>query len=427
MIKIGVCGFGTVGQSFVDHVLAYQDKIIENCGREICISIIADRSIEKKKFKSESIQFTSDILSVNNSDCDVIVELIGGTDIAYDLVKSAILKKKSVITANKALIAEKGDELLALSKENNTYIGYEASVAGAIPIINTLKHNMLNENIISLSGIINGTCNYILDQMSSERKGFKEALNSAQELGYAEADPTFDVGGFDAAHKVSILSMIAFGIPSPYENIHIEGIESIDSMDIDYANELGYKIKHIATARSNNSQIECKVHPALINNKNILSKIDGVMNAVRTVGDKFGTSLLYGHGAGGAATASAVVSNIIDYCIHVDRKVKNISNSIAAHRKDLVTIEDTSNQYYLRMFANDVPGVMADITSTLAEHKISIEAVTQHEPLENEKLIPIVMITNSVVFKDMLSAIKTIESMDNIVGKVNLIRVFNED
>ena len=427
MIKIGVCGFGTVGQSFVDHVLAYQDKIIRNCGREICISIVADRSIEKKKFKSESIQFTSDILSVNNSDCDVIVELIGGTDIAYDLVKSAILKKKSVITANKALIAEKGDELLALSKENNTYIGYEASVAGAIPIINALKHNMLNENIISLSGIINGTCNYILDQMSSERKGFKEALNSAQELGYAEADPTFDVGGFDAAHKISILSMIAFGIPSPYENIHIEGIESIDSMDIDYANELGYKIKHIATARSNNSQIECKVHPALINNKNILSKIDGVMNAVRTVGDKFGTSLLYGHGAGGAATASAVVSNIIDYCIHVDRKVKNISDSIAAHRKDLVTIEDTSNQYYLRMFANDVPGVMADITSTLAEHKISIEAVTQHEPLENEKLIPIVMITNSVVFKDMLSAIKTIESMDNIVGKVNLIRVFNDD
>ena len=427
MIKIGVCGFGTVGQSFVDHVLAYQDKIIRNCGREICISIIADRSIEKKKFKNEDIQFTSDILSVNNSDCDVIVELIGGTDIAYDLVKSAILKKKSVITANKALIAEKGDELLALSKENNTYIGYEASVAGAIPIINALKHNMLNENIISLSGIINGTCNYILDQMSSERKGFKEALNSAQELGYAEADPTFDVGGFDAAHKISILSMIAFGIPSPYENIHIEGIESIDSMDIDYANELGYKIKHIATARSNNSQIECKVHPALINNKNILSKIDGVMNAVRTVGDKFGTSLLYGHGAGGAATASAVVSNIIDYCIHVDRKEKNVSNSIAAHRKDLVTIEDTSNQYYLRMFANDVPGVMADITSTLAEHKISIEAVTQHEPLENEKLIPIVMITNSVVFKDMLSAIKTIESMDNIVGKVNLIRVFNDD
>ena len=383
--------------------------------------------MRRKNSKSKSIQFTSDVLSVNNSDCDVIVELIGGTDIAYDLVKSAILKKKSVITANKALIAEKGDELLALSKENNTYIGYEASVAGAIPIINTLKHNMLNENIISLSGIINGTCNYILDQMSSERKGFKEALNSAQELGYAEADPTFDVGGFDAAHKISILSMIAFGIPSPYKNIHIEGIESIDSMDIDYANELGYKIKHIATARSNNSQIECKVHPALINNKNILSKIDGVMNAVRTVGDKFGTSLLYGHGQGVLLQHHAVVSNIIDYCIHVDRKVKNISNSIAAHRKDLVTIEDTSNQYYLRMFANDVPGVMADITSTLAEHKISIEAVTQHEPLENEKLIPIVMITNSVFFKNMLSAIKTIESMDNIVGKVNLIRVFNDD
>lgn len=427
MIKIAVCGFGTVGQSFVNHVLAYQDKIIKNCGRDICISIIADRSIEKKKFKNNDIQFTSDILSVIDSDSDLIVELIGGTDIAYDLVKNATTKKKSIITANKALIAEKGDELFALSKEYGTYIGYEASVAGAIPIINSLKHNMLNENIVSLSGIINGTCNYILDQMSSQKKSFKDALNNAQELGYAEADPTFDVGGFDAAHKISILTMIAFDTASPYKNIHIEGIESIDSMDIDYANELGYKIKHIATARSYHSQIECKVHPALVNKKNILSKIDGVMNAVKTIGDKFGASLLYGHGAGGAATASAVVSNILDYCIHLDRALKTNSDPKDISSKDLVNIQNTSNQYYLRMFANDVPGVMADITSTLAEYQISIEAVTQHEPLKNEKLIPVVMITNSIIYKDMLSAIKKIESMENIVGKVNLIRVFNDD
>jgi homoserine dehydrogenase len=427
MIKIGVCGFGTVGQSFVNHVLAYKEKIIKNCGRDVCISIIADRSIERKKFKTESIEFTSDILSVLDSDCDLVVELIGGTDLAYDLVKGAISKKKSVITANKALIAEKGEELFELSNKQNTYIGYEASVAGAIPVISSLKHNMLNENIISISGIINGTSNYILDQMSSAKKSFKDALKNAQELGYAEADPSFDIGGFDAAHKISILANIAFDIKSPYKNMHIEGIESIESMDIDYASELGYKIKHIATARSNDSQIECKVHPALVNKKNILSKIDGVMNAVKVIGDKFGTSMLYGHGAGGAATASAVVSNIIDYCIHLDRKVKSKPDPIGSGSRELVDIQNISNQYYLRMFANDVPGVMADITSTLAKHQISIEAVTQHEPFENEKLIPVVMITNSVRYKNILSAINKIETMDNIIGDINLIRVFNDD
>ena len=209
--------------------------------------------------------------------------------------------------------------------------------------------------------------------------------------------------------------------------MHIEGIESSESMDIDYASELGYKIKHIATARSNDSQIECKVHPALVNKKNILSKIDGVMNAVKVIGDKFGTSMLYGHGAGGAATASAVVSNIIDYCIHLDRKVKSKPDPIGSGSRELVDIQNISNQYYLRMFANDVPGVMADITSTLAKHQISIEAVTQHEPFENEKLIPVVMITNSVRYKDILSAINKIETMDNIIGDINLIRVFNDD
>ena len=193
--------------------------------------------------------------------------------------------------------------------------------------------------------------------------------------------------------------------------MHIEGIDSIESMDIDYASELGYKIKHIATTRSKDSQIECKVHPALVNKKNILSKIDGAMNAVKILGDKFGTSMLYGHGAGGAATASAVVSNITDYCVHLDRKVKRKLDSIDSGSRELVDIQNISDQYYLRMFANDVPGVMADVTSVLAKHQISIEAVTQHEPFENEKLIPVVMITNSVRYKDILSAIKKIETI----------------
>ena len=423
MFKIGVCGFGTVGKNLVSHFLKYQDLISNNCNEKITISVIADRSIEKKKFDNDNIQFSSDILSVVQSDCDLIIELVGGVDVAKELVTKAIQNNKSVITANKALIAEHGDELFQLSNKYNVYFGFEAAVAGAVPIINSLSHNMLNESISSISGIINGTCNYILDQMSSNNKNFSEALSMAQELGYAEADPTFDVGGFDAAHKISILAMLAYKIKSPYKNMYIEGIENIDSMDIDYAKELGYTIKHVAITKVTDENIECRAHPVLIHNSNILSNVDGVMNAVRTVGDRFGTSLLYGHGAGGKATASAVISNIKDFCIF-KQYVSNKNDDYMFTSKNIIDINEISTQYYLRIFANDVPGVMAEVTSTLASHDISIEAVTQHEPLESEKLIPIVMITNSVSYEKILSSINKIESLNNINGKVNLIRVF---
>ena len=423
MFKIGVCGFGTVGKNLVGHFLKYQDLISNNCNEKITISVIADRSIEKKKFDNDNIQFSSDFLSVVQSDCDLIIELVGGVDVAKELVTKAIQNNKSVITANKALIAEHGDELFQLSNKYNVYFGFEAAVAGAVPIINSLSHNMLNESISSISGIINGTCNYILDQMSSNNKNFSEALSMAQELGYAEADPTFDVGGFDAAHKISILAMLAYKIKSPYKNMYIEGIENIDSMDIDYAKELGYTIKHVAITKATDENIECRAHPVLIHNSNILSNVDGVMNAVRTVGDRFGTSLLYGHGAGGEATASAVISNIKDFCIFKNY-VSNKNNDYMFTSKNIIDINEISTQYYLRIFANDVPGVMAEVTSTLASHDISIEAVTQHEPLESEKLIPIVMITNSVSYEKILSSINKIESLNNINGKVNLIRVF---
>jgi len=423
MFKIGVCGFGTVGKNLVSHFLKYQDLISNNCNEKITISVIADRSIEKKKFDNDNIQFSSDILSVVQSDCDLIIELVGGVDVAKELVTKAIQNNKSVITANKALIAEHGDELFQLSNKYNVYFGFEAAVAGAVPIINSLSHNMLNESISSISGIINGTCNYILDQMSSNNKNFSEALSMAQELGYAEADPTFDVGGFDAAHKISILAMLAYKIKSPYKNMYIEGIENIDSMDIDYAKELGYTIKHVAITKATDENIECRAHPVLIHNSNILSNVDGVMNAVRTVGDRFGTSLLYGHGAGGEATASAVISNIKDFCIF-KKYVSNKNDEYMFTSKNIIDINEISTQYYLRIFANDVPGVMAEVTSTLASHDISIEAVTQHEPLESEKLIPIVMITNSVSYEKILSSINKIESLNNINGKVNLIRVF---
>lgn len=426
MFKIGVCGFGTVGKNLVSHFLKYQDLISNNCNEKITISVIADRSIEKKKFDNDNIQFSSDILSVVQSDCDLIIELVGGVDVAKELVTKAIQNNKSVITANKALIAEHGDELFQLSNKYNVYFGFEAAVAGAVPIINSLTHNMLNESISSISGIINGTCNYILDQMSSNNKNFSQALSMAQELGYAEADPTFDVGGFDAAHKISILAMLAYKINSPYKNMYIEGIENIDSMDIDYAKELGYTIKHVAITKATDENIECRAHPVLIHNSNILSNVDGVMNAVRTVGDRFGTSLLYGHGAGGEATASAVISNIKDFCIF-KKYVSNKNDDYMFTSKNIIDINEISTQYYLRIFANDVPGVMAEVTSTLASHDISIEAVTQHEPFESEKLIPIVMITNSVSYEKILSSINKIESLNNINGKVNLIRVFSDN
>ena len=426
MFKIGVCGLGTVGKNLINHIIKYQEKISNNCGQEFAISLIADRSINNKKVDIENIQLSDDVLSAADSDCDLIIELIGGTDVAYDLVKKAISNGKCVITANKALIAEHGDELFKLSYDKKTYLGFEAAVAGAIPIIKSLTHNMQNERILSISGIINGTCNYILDQMTFENKSFSDALTAAQELGYAESDPTFDIGGFDAAHKISILAMLAYGIKSPFKNVHIEGIESIESMDIDYANELGYKIKHVGLVKSENSTIDCRVHPVLIHKSNILSNVDGVMNAVRTRGDKFGTSVLYGHGAGGEATASAVVSDIIDFSNYKNKSnIKYINDSNDEIK--ICNINDTHSSYYLRIFANDVPGVMAEVTSTLASFDISIEAVTQHEPIKKEKLIPIVMITNYVNHKKILSALNQIESLKNVSGKISLIRVFNND
>ncbi len=427
MFKIAVCGLGTVGKNLIEHINKYHKKISDNCGQDFDVSIISDRSIDKKEVTIEGAVLSNDVLSVLKTDCDLVIELIGGTDIAYDLVKQAMLNGKSVITANKALIAEHGDELFSLSEDKNVYFGFEASVAGAIPIINSLTHNMQNENILSISGIINGTCNYILDQMSYEAKSFSDALTSAQKLGYAESDPTFDIGGFDAAHKISILAMLAYSVKSPFKETYIEGIESIESMDIDYANELGYMIKHIGLVKLADSQIDCRVHPVLIHKTNLLSSVRGVMNAIRTKGDKFGTSMLYGHGAGGAATASAVVSNIIDFnnfhnnLLNTRRKIKSDINLTVSN------INETNSAYYLRILGNDVPGVMAEVTSTLASHQISIEAVTQHEPIQKEKLLPIVMITNNVDHKKILSAVNQIESLENINGKVNLIRVFDDD
>jgi homoserine dehydrogenase len=430
MLKIGICGYGTVGQSLVDHVLSYNKKIRLNVSSDFAIARIADRSIDKKEYPRD-ITVTKDPLDLPaDSNIDIIIELLGGIDLPYKIITESIRNKKHVVTANKALIAEHGDEIFQLAKENNVYFGFEASVAGAIPIINTINKNMANENIISLVGIINGTCNYILDQMASYDMSFNDALSSAKELGYAEADPTFDINGMDAAHKISILSSLVYKIKSPLKKTYIQGIEDITSMDIKFASELGYCIKHVGISRKVDESIECMAHPVLIEKENIFSNVGGVMNALMVKGDRFGTSMLYGNGAGGKATASAVISNLVDainFATGVDISSINMSNNSASNEISIKDYKDISSPFYMRIYAEDISGVMAEITKILAKESISIEAVTQHEPADKNSLIPIVMITNSVSYLSVKNSIKKIENLEHVKESVFSIRVLKSD
>jgi len=430
MLKIGICGYGTVGQSFIEHLRVHNDKIKSNISEEFKIALIADRSIDKKEYNKE-IAVTKDVMELaSNPNIDIIVELIGGIDIPYKIITAAIKNKKHIITANKALIAEHGDEIFQLAKEHGVYFGFEASVAGAIPIIQTLTNNMSNENILSITGIINGTCNYILDQMSSHGLEFNDALNEAKKLGYAEADPTFDINGMDAAHKISILASLVYKMKSPLKNTYVEGIENITTMDIEYAKELGYSIKHVGITNKQDDSIQCRVHPVLIHKDNILSQVLGVMNALMVTGDKFGTSMLYGNGAGGDATASAVVTNLVEainFASGKDLRNKNIFENSGKHSFNITKNENIPSPFYLRIYARDISGVMAEITNVLANEDISIEAVTQHEPIDLHSLIPIVMITNNVSGISISNAIKQIELLDHVEGKVHAIRVLKTD
>ena len=430
MIKIGICGFGTVGQSLVKHLSDHKDLIANKTSLEFEIAYIADRSIHKKTYP-KNINVTTDVMDLASpGKVDILVELIGDVELTYPLIKNAIENKIHIITANKALLADKGTELFELAKENDVFFGFEASVAGAIPIIRNLKTCMTNERLTSIQGIINGTCNYILDRMSNSSLDFSNALEEAKELGYAEADPSFDINGMDAAHKISILSSIAYGIRLPLDNIYVDGIEGISLMDIKYAKELGYKIKHVGITGLSDNSIECRVHPVLVPAKDILAQVSGVMNSVILKGDRFGTSMLYGHGAGGSATASAVVSDFVDAINFISKK--DLSSCNHQHYNtnenlDIKDINDIECPFYLRIFAEDVSGVMAEITNILANQNISIEAVTQHESDRNNTTIPIVMITNSVKGDLINNAIKLMKNLRHVKEEVHFIRVLKSD
>jgi homoserine dehydrogenase len=365
---------------------------------------------------------------VQDPSIDIIVELIGGYTVARDMVMRAIENGKHVVTANKALIALHGNEIFAAAQAKGVMIAFEAAVAGGIPVIKALREGLAANRIEWLSGIINGTSNFILTEMRDHARSFDDVLAEAQKLGYAEADPTFDVGGIDAAHKLTILSSIAFGIPLQFNKTYIEGITKVTADDVTYAAKLGYRIKHLGVARRTDKGIEQRVHPTLIPERRLIANVDGVMNAVLVKGDAVGPTLFYGAGAGSEPTASAVVADIIDVVRTMTTDPTHRVPHLAFQAGQLVDtpilpIDEVETSFYLRMRAEDRPGVLAEVTKILGDRQISIEAFLQQEPKANEKQVTIIMLTHKVREGNMNEALKAIEQLDSICGEVTRIRM----
>ncbi|PCJ23656.1 MAG: homoserine dehydrogenase [SAR86 cluster bacterium] len=426
-MKIGICGFGTVGGGTLALLQSNGDEISRRLGRNIQVSRIASRSIKISDFDESGIQVATDPFElISDSEVDIVIETLGGFDPAFEVVRQALLNGKHVVTANKALIAERGNELFSVAQDNGVTLSYESSVAGGIPIIKALREGLAANKINWLAGIINGTGNFILTEMADKQRQFDDVLQQAQELGYAEADPTFDVEGIDAAHKLTIMASIAFGIPLQFDKTYTEGISHIKPEDINYAAELGYRIKHLGIARLSDKGVEMRVHPTLISRKQLLANVDGVGNAVMVHGNAVGSTLYSGPGAGAAATASAVVADIIDIARAMEQGITTPIVPALGYRtihQDLkvVDIEDIESEYYLRIPAKDVVGVMAKISNILQECGISIEAVIQKEVSSDS--VPIVILTHRAVEKQMNSAISAIEQLQDIVGTITRIRV----
>lgn len=429
-VKIGVLGLGTVGSGTVNVLRRNIEEITRRAGRDIELTRAADRTLDKaRSFDTDGIDITTDAFDiVNDPDIHVVVELIGGTGIARELITQAIENGKHVVTANKALIALHGDELFAKAQEKGVTIAFEAAVAGGIPIIKAMREGLAANNIEWLAGIINGTGNFILTEMRDKGRDFPDVLAEAQALGYAEADPTFDVEGIDAAHKLTIMASIAFGIPLQFDKVFTEGISKVAQKDVKYAAELGYIIKHLGIAKKTEQGVELRVHPTLIPHRRLIANVDGVMNAVVVKGDAVGPTLYYGAGAGSEATASAVVADIIDVVRTITTDQQNRVPHLAFQPDTLadtpiLPISDVVTSYYLRIHTDDEPGVLADITRILSEQKISIEAILQKEPADKDGVLPVIMLTQAVIEKNMNSAIQQIEDLPTVKKRVMRIRM----
>ncbi len=429
-VKIGLLGLGTVGGGTVNVLSRNADEITRRAGRGIVVTHASARDLSRPRIcNTDGIRLTNNPFEVvDDPEVDIIVELIGGYDPASELVFRAMNNGKHIVTANKALIALYGNEIFTKAQQKGVMVAFEAAVAGGIPIIKAIREGLAGNRIEWLAGIINGTGNFILTEMRDKGRDFADVLAEAQELGYAEADPTFDIEGIDAAHKLTILASIAFGIPLQFDKVYTEGISHITREDVGYAEQLGYRIKHLGMARRTEKGIELRVHPTLIPFRRLIANVDGVMNAILVTGDAVGPTLYYGAGAGAEPTASAVVADLVDVVRTLTSDPENRVPHLAFQPGALsdtpiLPIEDIQTSYYLRMQAADRPGVLADVTRIFGDQEISIEAVIQKEPMEDANDAAIIMLTQKNTERRMNSAIKSVEALDAINGKITRIRV----
>jgi len=429
-VTIGILGLGTVGGGTATVLQRNAAEIARRAGRSIQLVAASVRDINKKRsVVLDNVKLTLDSNEiVDDPNIDIILELIGGTELAKELVLRAIENGKHIVTANKALIALHGNEIFAAAQRKGVTVAFEAAVAGGIPIIKAIREGLAGNQIEWLAGIINGTGNFILTEMRDKGRDFMEVLEEAQALGYAEADPTFDVEGIDAAHKLTILASIAFGVPLQFEKVYTEGISEITRADVEYAGELGYRIKHLGIARRVASGLEMRVHPTLIPHRRLIANVDGVMNAVLVHADAVGSTLYYGAGAGAEPTASAVVADLVDVVRALTTDPGNRVPHLAFQPDaiqdiEVLTMDQVETAFYLRMQVQDQAGVLADITRIFADQDISIEAIVQKEEKDEQDCVPLVMLTHSVLESNMMAAIQKIESLATVTGKIVRIRL----
>jgi homoserine dehydrogenase len=428
-IKIGLIGLGTVGSGTFNVLKRNQAEITRRAGRGIEVAAVAVRDVAKaRKLVGNELPITSQPMDlVKHPDIDIVCELMGGYEPARTLVLEAIARGKHVVTANKALLARHGNEIFEAARAKGVMVAFEAAVAGGIPIIKAVREGLTANRIEWIAGIINGTSNFILSEMRAKGLPFEAVLAEAQRLGYAEADPTFDIEGIDAAHKLAILSSIAFGVPINVDAAHTEGISSLAAIDIKYAEQLGYRIKLLGITKRTPQGVELRVHPTLVPMQRLLASVEGAMNAVLVKGDAVGTTLYYGPGAGAEPTASAVIADLVDVTRMHTADPENHVPHLAFQADAMATVPwlpigDTVTSYYFRMRVADQPGVLADIARILADHRISIDAMFQREPSEGEHQTDIIMLTHDAVERDVIKAIERIEALPTVLAKVIRIR-----
>ena len=431
-IQVGLLGIGTVGSGVFTVLARNQEEIQRRAGRGIRIHTVADlntqRAQELVKGQAEVVNDARKV--IQNPEIDIVVELIGGYGIAKDLVLEAIAHGKHVVTANKALIAVHGNEIFKAAHAKGVMVAFEAAVAGGIPIIKALREGLSANRIEWIAGIINGTTNFILSEMRDKGLDFNAVLKEAQRLGYAEADPTFDIEGIDAAHKATIMSAIAFGVPMQFAQAHVEGITKLSATDIRYAEQLGYRIKLLGITKKTPSGIELRVHPTLVPAKRLLANVEGAMNAVQVFGDAVGTTLYYGKGAGSEPTASAVIADLVDVTrlqtADPENRVPHLAfQPDALQNTPILPIAEVTTSYYLRLAVADQAGVLADITRILAAHGVSIDALLQKEAAEGESQTDLVILTHETKEKNMTAALLEMQDLKTVIGEIVKIRLEN--